>query len=395
VVSAKRITADFSAPLLAHAAMEPVNATAQFANGRLKLWVPTQTPWLAVKVAARVADIDEDNVELTVTLLGGGFGRRLDNDMVAQVVQIARAMEGTPIQLLWTREQDLAHDFYRPAAVARLTGMLSDEGELIGWDTKSASGAPGQHLLHRAFGLPMTGPDKTTIEGLYDHCYEIPNQLASHVIVESAVPLGTWRSVGHSHNAFFKESFIDELAHAAGVDPVRFRRQTLYKHPRHLTVLDAVVKLAGKPAAGHAQGVALHQSFGSIVAQVAEVSVEATQIRVHKVSCVVDCGVVVNPEGVRQQMESAIAFGLSAALHDEITINEGRVQQSNFHDYPTLRITDMPEVQVEIIAGAEAPEGVGEPGTPPIAPAVANAVFKLTGKRLRSLPLRLEEVPSS
>ena len=395
VVSAKRITADFSAPLLAHAAMEPVNATAQFANGRLKLWVPTQTPSLAVKVAARVADIDEDNVELTVTLLGGGFGRRLDNDMVAQVVQIARAMEGTPIQLLWTREQDLAHDFYRPAAVARLTGMLSDEGELIGWDTKSASGAPGQHLLHRAFGLPMTGPDKTTIEGLYDHCYEIPNQLASHVIVESAVPLGTWRSVGHSHNAFFKESFIDELAHAAGVDPVRFRRQMLYKHPRHLTVLDAVVKLAGKPAAGHAQGVALHQSFGSIVAQVAEVSVEGTQIRVHKVSCVVDCGVVVNPEGVRQQMESAIAFGLSAALHDEITINEGRVQQSNFHDYPTLRITDMPEVQVEIIAGAEAPEGVGEPGTPPIAPAVANAVFKLTGKRLRSLPLRLEEVPSS
>jgi len=395
VVSAKRITADFSAPLLAHAAMEPVNATAQFVNGRLKLWVPTQTPSLAVKVAARVAGVDEDAIDLVVPLLGGGFGRRLDNDMVAQVVHIARAMEGTPVQLLWTREQDLAHDFYRPAAVARLTGMLSDEGELIGWDTKSASGAPGQHLLYRAFGLPMMGPDKTTVEGLYDHCYEIPNQLVSHVTIASEVPLGTWRSVGHSHNAFFKESFIDELAHAAGIDPVRFRRQMLYKHPRHLTVLDAAVKLAGKPAAGNALGVALHQSFGTIVAQVAEVSVEAAQIRVHKVSCVVDCGVVVNPEGVRQQIESAIAFGLSAALHDEITLSDGRVQQSNFHDYKTLRITDMPEVQVELIAGADAPEGVGEPGTPPIAPAVANAVFKLTGKRLRSLPLRLEEAPSS
>jgi isoquinoline 1-oxidoreductase beta subunit len=201
--------------------------------------------------------------------------------------------------------------------------------------------------------------------------------------------------VGHSHNAFFKESFVDELAHAAGIDPVRFRRQMLYAHPRHLTVLDAAVKLAGKAAAGNALGVALHQSFGSIVAQVAEVSVEGTHIRVHKVSCVVDCGVVVNPEGVRQQMESAIALGLSAALHDEITISEGRVQQSNFHDYPTLRITEMPEVQVEIIAGTDAPEGVGEPGTPPIAPAVANAVFKLTGKRLRSLPLRLEDTSSS
>jgi isoquinoline 1-oxidoreductase beta subunit len=201
--------------------------------------------------------------------------------------------------------------------------------------------------------------------------------------------------VGHSHNAFFKESFIDELAHAAGTDPVRFRRQMLFAHPRHLTVLDAAVKLAGKPAAGNALGVALHQSFGSIVAQVAEVSVEGAHIRVHKVSCVVDCGVVVNPEGVRQQMESAIVFGLSAALHGEITISDGRVQQSNFHDYPTLRIIDMPEVQVEVIAGADAPEGVGEPGTPPIAPAVANAVFKLTGKRLRSLPLRLEDASSS
>ena len=395
VASAKHISADYSAPFLAHAAMEPVNATAQFVNGRLKLWVPTQAPSLAVSVAARVAGIDEDAVDLVVTLLGGGFGRRLDNDMVAQVVQLAIAMQGAPVQLLWTREQDMAHDFYRPAAMARLTGMLSAEGELVGWDTKSASGAPGQHLVHRAFGLPMMGPDKTTVEGLYDHCYEIPNQLVSHVTVESSVPLGTWRSVGHSHNAFFKESFIDELAHAAGVDPVRFRRQMLFGHPRHLTVLDAAVKLAGKAAAGNALGVALHQSFGSIVAQVAEVSIEGNHIRVHKVSCVVDCGVVVNSEGVRQQMESAIAFGLSAALHDEITISDGRVQQSNFHDYPTLRFTEMPEVQVEIIPGSDAPEGVGEPGTPPIAPAVANAVFKLTGKRLRSLPLRLEEATSS
>lgn len=386
----QRVTAEYSAPLLAHAAMEPVNCTARFQSGRLQVWVPTQVPSIAVTAAARGAGLSEDAVELQVTLLGGGFGRRLDTDMIVQAAQIARAVEGTPIQLVWTREQDIAHDFYRPATLARLEAELDGQGRLLSWHTRSASGSPVQHLTNRAFGLPMLGPDKSTVEGLFDHAYEIPNQRVSHRILTSVVPLGTWRSVGHSQNAFFKESFVDELAHAAGADPFEFRRQLLAEHPRQRAVLDAAQRLAGRPAPGRAQGVALHESFGSIVAQVAEVSVEGTAIRVHKVCCSIDCGIAVNPEGVRQQMESSVAFGLSAALNDAVTIADGRVQQSNFHDYRTLRLRDMPEVRLVILPSRSSPQGVGEPGVPPVAPAVANAVFRLTGQRLRSLPLRLQ-----
>ncbi len=389
------LVAEYSVPLVAHAAMEPLNCTALFANGRLTVWVPTQTPSLAVAVAARAADIDADLVDLQVTLLGGGFGRRLDNDIVAQAVQLARAMEGRPVQLIWTREQDFAHDFYRPATVARLRGTLDASGRLLGWDTRSAGGSAVQPLLQRAFGLPKLGPDKATVEGLYDHAYEIPNQKVAHVITDSEVPLGSWRSVGHSQNAFFKECFIDELAHEAGVDSIEFRRRLLTAHPRQLAVLNAAVELAGEPGKGRAQGVALHESFGSIVAHVAEVSVEGGVIRVHSICCAVDCGLAINPDGIMQQVESSVAFGLAAALHDEIVIGEGRVLASNFHDYPTLRISEMPEVRVVILPGADMPGGMGEPATPPVAPAVANAVFKLTGQRLRRLPLRLETAQGS
>jgi isoquinoline 1-oxidoreductase beta subunit len=247
-------------------------------------------------------------------------------------------------------------------------------------------------MLQRAFGLPAAGPDKTAIEGLYDLCYEIPNQRMAHVIVESAVPLGSWRSVGHSHNAFFKESFIDEIAQASHQDGVSLRRSLLKNHPRHLAVLNAAVTLAGQPPAGRAHGVALHQSFGSIVAEVAEVSIEEGKIRVHRISCAVDCGMVVNPDGVKQQIESAVTYGLSAALFGEITIRDGQVVQKNFHDYPMLRMDQSPAIDVVLIKSDEPPEGVGEPATPPVAPAVANAVFALTGQRLRSLPLRLAAV---
>ncbi len=385
----RTVRAEYRAPLLAHAAMEPVNCTAQFADGRVKLWVPTQVPSVAVAAAARVAGVPEQQVELHVTLLGGGFGRRLDTDMVVQAVTLARELDGAPVQLMWRREDDMRHDFYRPASIARLEGVLDADGQWLGFRSHSASGSAIHGLTHRAFGLPEAGPDKTTCEGLFDHPYEVRHQRVSHAIVDTPVPLGTWRSVGHSQNAFFKESFVDELAHAGGHDPVAFRRALLKKHPRHRAVLDAVLRLAGEPEPGRAHGVALHQSFGSIVAQVAEVSVDGQRIQVHKVSCAIDCGLAVNPEGVRQQVESAIAFGLSAALHDEITLRDGRVQQSNFHDYRTLRLPEMPEIEVVILQGGSHPEGVGEPGTPPIAPAVANAVYRLTGQRLRSLPLRL------
>ncbi len=387
--SAQKITAEYRAPLLAHAAMEPINCTAQLIGDQLSLWVPTQVPSIAVSAAARALGLSVDQVTLHITYLGCGFGRRLETDMVVQAAMLARAAKGAPVRLVWSREDDMAHDFYRPAAVARLSAALDASGRVVHWESHSASGAPVQQMLARAFGLPELGPDKTTVEGLHDHCYEIPSQRASHVTVEAPVPLGSWRSVGHSHNAFFKESFIDELALAAGQDPVSFRRQMLREHPRHLAVLEAAVAKAGKPAEGREQGVALHQSFGSIVAQVAEVSVTDGRIQVHRISCAIDCGRVVNPLGVTQQIESAIVFGLSAALYGEIQIRDGRVVQRNFHDYPMLRLREMPQIDVEIMRSEEDPEGAGEPGTPPVAPAVANALFKLTGQRLRSLPLRL------
>lgn len=399
----KTVKAEYRAPFLAHAAMEPINCTAQVKDGKVKLWASTQVPSIAVEMAAKVAGVKTDQVELVVTYLGGGFGRRLETDMVAQVVAIAMEANGAPVQMIWTREDDMTHDVYRPAAIARFSAALDASGNVLAYDNKSAGGALMQQFLKRNLDLdpislkyevlrqplPGMGPDKTTVEGEYDLCYEFPNQRIAHVIVPTPVPLGNWRSVGHSHNAFFKESFIDELAHAAGKDPVEFRRSLLKNHPRHLAVLNAAVEKAGQPGAGRAHGVALHQSFGSIVAEVAEVSVENKEIRVHKVTCAVDCGIAVNPNGVAQQIESAVIFGLSAALFGEVTIKDGRVEQQNFHNYPVVRMNQAPQVETVIIKSAEPPEGVGEPGTPPIAPAVANAVFALTGQRLRSLPLRL------
>lgn len=387
--AAKTVNAEYRAPFLAHATMEPINCTAQVKNGNVTLWVSTQVPSIAVDTAAKVAGVHADNVILHAAYLGGGFGRRLEVDMVAQAVAIAKEADGVPVQVIWSREDDIAHDFYRPAALGRFSGSLDTAGDVVTYDNKLASGAITHQVLERTFGLIGAGPDKTTAEGAFDMPYEFVHQRIAHVTVPTPVPLGYWRSVGHSHNAFFKESFIDELAHAAGKDPVAFRRSLLKKHPRHLAVLDTAVAKAGKPAAGRAHGIALHQSFGSIVAQVAEVSIQANTIRVHKVTCSIDCGIAVNPNIIAQQMESGVIFGLSAALYGEITIKDGKVQQQNFHEYPVLRIDQAPFVDTIVIKSAEPPEGVGEPGTPPIAPAVANAVFALTGKRLRSLPLRL------
>ena len=399
--AATTLTADYSAPYLAHATMEPPNCTAQLrADGTATVWVSTQVPGLARTAAARAFGIDEDKVELHQLLLGGGFGRRLEVDYVAQAAAIARAAGGAPVQTLWSREQDLQHDYYRPACVARFKAGLDAQGQLVAWHNLSASQAIVPQVLARTFGLPGAGPDKTTAEGAFDQPYEWPHARIAHQAVDLPVPVGFWRSVGHSHQAFFKESFIDEVAHAARQDPVAFRAALLQKkHPRHLRVLKAAAELAGwgQPLAAaspggapRAQGVALHQSFGSVVAQIAEVSVGPDKaIRVHRVVCVIDCGAAINPNLIAQQMESAVVYGLSAALQGEITFQNGQVQQSNFHDYAPLRMADCPRVETHILDSAEPPEGVGEPGVPPIAPAVANAVFALTGQRLRSLPLRL------
>ena len=383
------VSAQYQAPFLAHATMEPMNCTAQWKNGRLDLWVSTQVPSVAVDVAAKQAGISSDNVHLHMSFLGGGFGRRLEVDMVLQAVVIAMQTNGAPVKLVWTREEDMSHDMYRPAAMARFQAAVDEKGHVFGYVNKSASGSVTHQVLKRTFGVPGAGPDKTTAEGEFDTSYDFEHQKISHVIVPTPVPLGYWRSVGHSHNAFFKESFIDELAHAAHKSPVDFRRQLLSNNRRHLTVLDAAMNMAGSAPSGRAHGIALHRSFGTIVAQVAEVSVDQGRIQVHKVFCAVDCGIAVNPNIIRQQMESAIIFGLSAALYGEIVIKDGRILQSNFHDYAVVRMNEAPQIMVDVIKSAEPPEGVGEPGVPPIAPAVANGVFILTGQRLRSLPLRL------
>ena len=396
--AAKTITAEYRAPYLAHAVMEPMNCTVQFKDGAATVWVSTQVPGMARSAAAKVLGIAPEKVDVQVQLLGGGFGRRLDVDFVAQAAAIARDAGGAPVQTIWSREQDMTHDFYRPACVSRFKAGFDAAGNLTAWHNTSASQAIVPQLLKRAFGLPGAGPDKTASEGAFDQPYEWPNARIGHEIVDLPLPVGFWRSVGHSHHAFFKEGFIDEAAAAAGKDPVAFRAALLARHPRHLRVLTRVAELSGwgqalSPAADggkRARGVALHQSFGSVVAQVAEVSMAPDKrIRVHRVVCVVDCGFPVNPSLIRQQMESGIVFGLSAALYGEIGIVKGQVQQSNYHDFRMLRIDECPVIETDIIPSTEPPEGVGEPGTPPIAPAVANALFALTGQRLRSLPLKL------
>jgi len=397
--AARTLSAEYRAPFLAHATMEPQTCTAQVRDGQATVWAPTQIPDAARRAVARALGLKAEQVTVHVTLLGGGFGRRLDMDFIAQAAVIAQlGGGGAPVQTIWSREEDMRHDFYRPAAVSRFTAGLDAKGQLLAWKNSSAGPSPTQASLSRLFGLPKVGPDKTASEGAFDQPYAFPAARVGHVIVDSPAPVGFWRSVGHSHHAFFKESFIDEAAHAAGQDPVAFRAALLAQHPRALAVLQAAAALGGwgqpvPPApdgAKAARGIALHRSFGSIVAQVAEVSLSAEKaIRVHRVCCVIDCGTAVNPNLIRQQMESGIVFGLSAALYGRIDIENGRVLQSNFHDQPVLRIHECPVIQTEIIASTEPPEGVGEPGTPPIAPAVANAIYALTGQRLRTLPLKV------
>ncbi len=393
--AARRVEAVYRAPYLAHATMEPMNCTAQVKDGKVLIWAPTQVPQMGAAIAARVAGVDIDDVSLTVTLLGGGFGRRLEVDYIAQAVRVAMDCAGRPVQLIWSREEDTTHDFYRPMHVALLRAALDEQGQTTSLRIKSAGDAISPRWMER--GIPMLAgpvdmPDKTTAEGLFDLPYSFENQQMSHVATRKGVPVGFWRSVGHSHNAFFSECFMDELALEAKQDPVAFRRQLLKDAPRYMAVLNLAASKAswgGLLPVGQARGIALHESFGSIVAQVAEVSLVNGQPRVHRVVCAMDCGTVVNPGIVAQQMESAVVFALTAALHGRVDIVGGAVQQTNFPNYPMLQMAQAPVVQTHLIASTRAPGGVGEPGVPPLAPAVANALFALTGKRLRALPLRM------
>ena len=365
--------------------------------------MPTQAPSIAQWIAGKVAGVKTHDVTVHTTYLGGGFGRRGEMDLVAQAVLLAQHTEGRPVQLIWSREDDTTHDMYRPAALAQLSAGLDGQGNLVNWVSRSASGSV-MHSMVARIGFMPGGPDKTNAEGLSDQVYETPNVRIEHALVKHPVPLGFWRAVGHSHNAFFNEHFMDEVAAAAGKDPLEFRRALLANHPRHLAVLNLAAEKAGwgkplAPAAGKeagregwktARGLALHQSFGSIVAQVAEVSLgPKKEIRVERVVCAIDCGLAVHPDIIRQQMESGIIFGLSAALYGEITLEGGAVKQKNFPDYEMVRMAQAPLVETHIVPSGEVPSGVGEPATPPIAPAVANALLKLTGQPVRALPIRL------
>ncbi len=393
VAAKKMIEATYHAPYLAHATLEPMNCTAQVKDGKVEIWAPTQVPGMAREAAAKVAGVNVDNVTLHVTLLGGGFGRRLEVDSVVLAVRVAMETAGKPVQLLWSREEDMTHDFYRPMNVASLHAAVDADGAVQSLRIQSAGDAITPRWMERglpALAGPFDAPDKTTAEGLFDLPYGFANQRMAHVATHMGVPVGFWRSVGHSHNAFFSESFIDELAAAEGKDGVAYRTALLADAPRYLAVLQRAATGAGwgkSLPAGHAHGVALHESFGSIVAQVAEVSIQDGVPRVHQVFCAIDCGTVINPDTVAQQMQSAVVFGLTAALYGRIDIKDSVVQQTNFPTYPMVQLAQAPVVHTFIMDSTRPPSGVGEPGLPPLAPAVANALFTLTGKRQRSLPL--------
>ncbi len=390
--AARRIEATYAAPFLAHATMEPMNCTAEVEADRCTVWAPNQGVDFVVGVAARITGLPPEKITVHTPYLGGGFGRRFVLDYVAEVVTLAKAV-GRPVKLVWTREEDTQHDAFRPLSTVRLRAGLDDAGQPVALHATAVGDGPLRRLFAKALKNPEL--DESVVEGLDKKPYAIPAREVDYVYEPIPAPIGFWRSVGNSMNAFFYESFMDELAHAAGADPVAYRRALLAKAPDYLNVLDKVVAMAGWQAgvyegpdgAPRAMGVALHESFGSIVGEIAEVGIADGAAEVHKVWCAIDVGTVVNPEIVRAQMASGIVYGLSQTLLEEITLAKGRVEQANFDSYPILPPDRMPQIEVQVVASGRPIGGVGEPGTPPIAPAVCNAVFTLTGERIRRLPL--------
>jgi isoquinoline 1-oxidoreductase beta subunit len=388
--SAKTVSGEFEVPFLAHAPMEPLNCTVEVTAAGAEIWVGSQFQTVDQMAAAKALGLKPEQVKLHTMLAGGGFGRRANpvSDYIVEACEVAKEAK-VPVKVVWTREDDIRGGFYRPMFLHRVEAGLDAAGKITGWKhalvgSSIVAGTPFEPMMVK------DGIDPTSVEGVSDSPYDIPNMDVQLHTVNAGVPVLWWRSVGHSHTAFVMESMIDDLAKQAGKDPVAFRRELLGKHPRVLTTLELAASKAGWGSslpAGRARGIAVHESFGSVVAQVAEVSLKGNDIVVHRVVAAMDCGFAVNPLTVEAQMQSAIAFGLGAALYSEITLKDGAVQQSNFHDYRVLRLNEMPRVEVHLVPGGDKPTGVGEPGVPPIAPAVANALFALTGKRARKLPL--------
>ena len=367
------IEAAYSTSYLAHAPLEPMNCTAVVKDGHCDVWVGTQSQEDAQTTAAQSSRLSKDQINIHSTFLGGGFGRRLENDYVADAVELARITQ-KPVQVLWSRADDMQHDFYRPAHRAVCKAVLDKQGWPIAWWQRSV------------------GHDMALSSA--EEFYAIPNHVEEHLAMESPLPVGAWRSVAPGQNAFVVECFIDELAHAAGADPLEYRLELLQHAPR----AQAVLRLAADKARwssslthGHSQGIAQYKCFGSWVAQVAEVSVEQEKILVHRIVCAIDCGQCINPDAVHAQLEGAVAMGLSAALKEKVLFENGKVIQATYNDYPILTFEEMPKVEVYIIPSHQPPGGVGEPGLPPVAPAVANAVYAACNKRLRGLPLGFQQ----
>ncbi|MCW8195080.1 xanthine dehydrogenase family protein molybdopterin-binding subunit [Proteobacteria bacterium 005FR1] len=404
------VEAKYAAPFLHHSTMEPQNCTALVTGDRCELWAPSQAPGFVQALAAQYGGFDRDKVTVHTTLMGGGFGRRAMTDFAGEAAAIARQMPGVPIKLIWSREDDMRHDFYRPSTLHRLRAVVNEDGQIGAWRHRlvSASITKGMAVtlvdsylpkwlpeamargIGRFAGNTTANMDSAMAEGA-EIPYAVDNRKVDVALYDPGIPLGFWRSVGHSHNAFVVESFMDELAHAAGEDPVDFRLRYLQGHPRHQRVLKAAAEAAnwGDPLPGRIQGVAVHESFSSYAAQVVELSKGANGYVIERVVCAVDCGQIANPDIVTEQVESAIIYGLGAALKPALTVEDGRVVQSNFHDLPVLRIDETPEIQVVLVDSKEHPTGIGEIALPPIAPALGNALFKASGQRQRELPFQL------
>lgn len=388
----KTLTAEYQSQLLAHATLEPQNFTADFKDGKCLVIGPTQFQQGAQGNVAKALGLKPEDVTVQTTFIGGGFGRRLDVDFIVQAAQISKAV-GKPVKLLWSREDDTTHDFYRPMALHRMAGGLDANGKAVALNFQLTS----QSVTQRAFGLPKDTLDPFMAEAAVVG-YDIPNMTQDLVIHDSGLRVGYWRSVSHALNAFANECFIDEMAAAAGKDPYAFRLAMLGSQPRFANVLRLAAEKAKwgtKLPAGHFHGIALMEGYDTYMAQVAEISVKDNQLRVHRVVVVADTGHMVNPDTVEAQLQSSVAFGLSAALGGQITLDKGRVQQSNFHDYPVVRMADMPKIDVILVQSTEKPGGVGEPATALIGPAVANALFAATGKRVRKMPLSADNIKTA
>jgi isoquinoline 1-oxidoreductase beta subunit len=391
--AAQKVEAVYEAPYQAHATMEPMNGTADVRPDGVDVWVPTQFQTTAQSTAAGIAGVKPDAVNVHTTYLGGGFGRRGWSDYVAESAQVSKAM-GVPVQVTWSREDDIQHDYYRPASYIKMSAGLDANGKPTAFEAHVACDSISRWFF--GSNTVRNGMDSSSVEGVSDIPYDIPNILVDYQLVQGPVPMGFWRSVGASQNGFFSESFVDELAAAAKKDPYEFRRDLLSKKPRHLGVLNLAAQKAGWGSPlpkGWARGIAVLEAFSTYVAEVAEISVAKDgTVNVHRVVCAVDCGRVINPDTAQAQVEGAVVYGLTATLKSEITIDRGRVVQTNFGDNPALRMNEVPKIEVYFVPSTETPTGLGEPGVPPVAPAVCNAIFALTGKRIRRLPVKAADL---